>query len=90
MQKNSYLLVSIADFGPGFSQSELTKVFDSFYQGDTPTAADGLGLGLALCERIISWHNGRIWAENRLPRGMIFNFLLPLEKQSAKRDNNAQ
>ncbi len=89
-KKNSHLLVSIADFGPGFSQSELTKVFDSFYQGNTPTAADGLGLGLALCERIISWHNGRIWAENRQPRGMIFNFLLPLEKQSAKRDNNAQ
>ena len=81
-QKHANLLVSFADFGPGFSESELAKVFDYFYQVNARASPDGLGLGLALCERIITWHGGKIWAENRYPRGAIFNFTLPLEKEN--------
>jgi two-component system sensor histidine kinase KdpD len=86
-RKNHILLVSIADFGPGFSEAERVHLFDSFYQANTPAAADGLGLGLALCERIISWHGGQIWAENRRPRGAIFNFTLPLENEGSTGEN---
>jgi two-component system sensor histidine kinase KdpD len=74
------LLVSFADLGPGFPDSELIKIFDYFYQVKTSHLTAGLGLGLALCERIITWHQGRIWAENRQPHGAIFNFVLPLAK----------
>lgn len=86
-QKKGFILVSFADFGPGFNEKELSKVFDYFYQVNATLSSDGLGLGLALCERIISWHGGKIWAENRYPRGAIFNFLLPLENPSLKEDN---
>ena len=86
-RKNDFLLVSIGDFGPGFSEAERIHLFDSFYQANTPAAADGLGLGLALCERIISWHGGQIWAENRRPRGAIFNFTLPLENGGSTGEN---
>ena len=87
-RKQYGLLVSIADFGPGFSEVELKKLFDTFYQAHTPGASDGLGMGLALCERIIVWHGGRIWAENRKPRGAIFNFSLPLENEAMTGDND--
>ncbi len=72
------LRISLADYGPGFSEKELQKIFESFYQGHQAQST-GLGLGLALCERIVSWHGGKIWAENRLPRGAIFFFSLPID-----------
>lgn len=79
--KDEYLCVSIADFGPGFSQHELSKIFETFYQVSKHEPPNGMGLGLALCERIITWHGGKIWAENRKPHGAIFNFTLPLPEK---------
>ena len=78
--KENFLHVSIADFGPGLSKQELSKIFETFYQVPQYARQDGVGLGLALCERIITWHGGKIWAENRKPQGAIFNFTLPLKK----------
>lgn len=72
------ILVQFADLGPGFAPAEIARIFDYFY---APANREGLGLGLALCERIIAWHGGRIWAENRSPHGAIFNFILPLAKR---------
>lgn len=71
-----HIYVSFADEGPGFSEKELQKIFESFYQGQQAQNT-GLGLGLALSERIIRWHQGKIWAQNRLPKGAIFSFMLP-------------
>jgi two-component system sensor histidine kinase KdpD len=82
------LWVSIADLGPGFPELELGKIFEYFYQTQASTFSAGLGLGLALSERIISWHQGRIWAENRKPHGAIFNFILPLAKKKINGQNN--
>lgn len=80
---HQYLYVSIADFGPGFSQKELSKIFETFYQVPKHEQQNGMGLGLALCERIITWHGGKIWAENRKPHGAIFNFTLPLPEKNS-------
>ena len=57
----------VEDRGPGFSQVELQKVFDSFYRGDHRAGAShgSLGLGLSLVRRIAEAHGGRAWAENR-------------------------
>ncbi|HBB53864.1 MAG TPA: hypothetical protein DCZ80_08180 [Legionellales bacterium] len=77
VQKNKdFVVVSFTDYGPGFSEKELEKIFESFYQG-RQAQNTGLGLGLALCERIVTWHGGKIWAENRLPNGAVFYFSLP-------------
>lgn len=57
----------VEDRGPGFSEIELQKVFDSFYRGDHRAGAShgSLGLGLSLVRRIAEAHGGRAWAENR-------------------------
>lgn len=76
-EDKGFLMVGIADAGSGLGDEELSHLFDSFYKGYHANAK-GFGLGLAICERIVSWHGGRIWAENRKPKGAIFYFSIPV------------
>ncbi len=72
------VLVSIEDQGPGLAIDEINKIFEKFYRGQSITNVGGMGLGLAICQKIIFMHGGDIWAENRLGGGAIFRFTLPL------------
>lgn len=70
--------VRIIDQGIGIAEEELELVFDKFVQGENKKQpGGGVGLGLAICKRIIEDHNGRVWAEQNEPCGAIFTFLLP-------------
>jgi len=74
------LLVSVSDQGPGIPVEELTNIFDRMYRIEQRlySGADGIGLGLYICQRLVESHGGRIWAENVPDRGSIFKFTLPL------------
>lgn len=70
--------VRIVDHGCGIEDDQLERVFDKFVQGsDEARSGSGVGLGLAICKRIIEDHNGKIWVEQNEPSGAIFSFLLP-------------
>jgi two-component system sensor histidine kinase KdpD len=69
--------VEVADEGPGLNPGDEERVFEKFYRGSS--APRGFGLGLAICRAIVTAHGGRIWAENRTPRGVAFRFTLPVE-----------
>jgi signal transduction histidine kinase len=73
--------VSIADSGVGIPKSELDEVFNRFYRVKNKLTKNvsGAGLGLYICKIIIEAHGGHIWAQNRLPRGCIFSFSIPLD-----------
>jgi len=77
-----YMLISVADRGPGIPAADLERVFDKFYRVmETQTKATrttGSGLGLAVCKGLVEAHGGRIWVENRQGGGAIFQFTLPL------------
>ena len=77
-----YMLISVADRGPGIPAADLDRVFDKFYRVmETQTKATrttGSGLGLAVCKGLVEAHGGRIWVENRRGGGAIFQFTLPL------------
>jgi two-component system sensor histidine kinase KdpD len=79
-----YMLISVADRGPGIPEVDLKRVFDKFYRVmDTQSRAArpvGSGLGLAVSRGLVEAHGGRIWAENREGGGAIFRFTLPLGK----------
>jgi len=71
------LVVQVWDEGPGLPPGNEERMFEKFQRG-TSNGALGFGLGLAICRAIVSAHGGRIWAENRQPRGAAFHFALPL------------
>ncbi|HTJ89364.1 MAG TPA: ATP-binding protein [Acidocella sp.] len=65
-------------FEPGFAPGTLEHVFDPFYT----TKATGLGMGLSICRSIINAHGGRLWAEANEPRGAIFWFTVPAQRDA--------
>jgi PAS domain S-box-containing protein len=67
------VLVAVRDSGPGLAPATLDRLFDAFYT----TKPSGLGLGLSICRSIIEAHSGRLWASANVPRGAIFQFLVP-------------
>jgi PAS domain S-box-containing protein len=71
------VLVSLRDSGPGLDPASLERLFDAFYT----TKSSGLGMGLSICHSIIEAQGGRIWAGANEPRGAVFHFTLPLERE---------
>jgi len=70
-----YLLVSVADSGPGVAP----KIAGQLFQPFVTTKENGMGVGLTICQSIIEAHGGRIWAEENKPTGTVFHFQLPVE-----------
>ena len=72
------VVVSIEDTGPGVAHEEKIRLFETFYRGTQVMTVHGLGLGLAICQKIIEAHGGKIWVENIEGTGAAFRFTLPL------------
>jgi signal transduction histidine kinase len=77
-QSNAAVL-TVRDSGPGLDPEKLEHVFAAFYT----TKRDGMGMGLAVSRSIIRAHGGRLWATPNEPRGAVFQFTLPTEREAA-------
>ena len=72
----NYLVLSIEDNGPGFSEDILKKAFEPY----VTTKSHGTGLGLAIVKKIIEEHEGIIVVENIKSGGAHINIQLPISK----------
>jgi two-component system, LuxR family, sensor kinase FixL len=64
----------VQDRGSGLQRGDDMKLFEPYQS----SKADGMGLGLSICQRIIHAHGGRIWGENNLAApGATFGFSIP-------------
>jgi C4-dicarboxylate-specific signal transduction histidine kinase len=70
------VLVAVRDSGPGLDPASLEHLFNSFFT----TKSSGMGMGLSICRSIIEAHDGQLCASANEPRGAVFQFTLPLQR----------
>jgi C4-dicarboxylate-specific signal transduction histidine kinase len=78
-----HVLVTVADSGPGIPAAERGKIFDPFYTNKS----DGSGIGLSLCQRIITDHRGTITVAASRWGGAEFRLELPVAGAKPKTPN---
>ncbi len=85
LEENGHVLVSVSDTGLGIPLDEQNVIFDEFRQSERTTARGygGLGLGLAICRKLVEMHGGEIGvcSSGDEGEGSMFFFSLPVFEQ---------
>ncbi|PSR01411.1 MAG: hypothetical protein BRD50_08835 [Bacteroidetes bacterium SW_11_45_7] len=76
-QGDGEVIFAIHDNGIGFEPSKKEEIFKAFQRLHARTKFEGSGIGLAITERILRKHDGKIWAESTPGEGSSFYFSLP-------------
>ena len=78
--REKVLRVEVNDQGSGVAEEDVPRLFDPFFRTDSSRArrSGGVGLGLALCKRIVEAHGGEVGVGLRPGGGMSFWMQLPV------------
>lgn len=73
-----YLEAQVSDFGTGIPAEDLQRIFEPFIS----TKSRGMGLGLSVCQTIVTVHGGKLWASSKPEQGATMHLLLPVIQES--------
>jgi PAS domain S-box-containing protein len=76
-----WCLVTVEDNGVGMNPAAADRAFDVFERLGR-TDGEGIGMGLTLCQRIVSVHDGTVWVSSTPGEGTRVNLLLPLAEST--------
>nr|WP_199077573.1 two-component regulator propeller domain-containing protein [Pedobacter sp. ASV19] len=88
--KNDFAVIKITDSGVGINESDLSRVFDRFYQVNNQEMNLGSGVGLAFTKRLVELHHGTITAESSPGKGSVFTVIIPMNDVFYEQDSKAE
>jgi chemotaxis family two-component system sensor kinase Cph1 len=78
LRRENEWLFSVRDNGIGIEAQYLKKIFELGERMESRRLYAGTGFGLAICEKIVEGHGGKIWAASERGKGSTFYFTLPV------------
>jgi C4-dicarboxylate-specific signal transduction histidine kinase len=81
LQARESVTIAVTDSGIGLDSQGVKRLFDAFFT----TKAQGMGMGLSICNNIIESHGGRLTGANNMDQGATFEFTLPVRQETAGR-----
>jgi signal transduction histidine kinase len=84
-RENGLWRFSVRDNGIGMKPEHTARIFEPFHRLHGEEDYPGTGIGLAVCQRIIDQHGGRIWVSSNPGQGSVFHFTLPAVERPAER-----
>ena len=83
-ENDQSLIFSVKDYGIGIEEAYQQQIFTMFKRLHSQSSYEGTGIGLAICEKIVDLHGGKIWLESELGDGATFFFSIPHEESMAE------
>jgi light-regulated signal transduction histidine kinase (bacteriophytochrome) len=75
--QNRWISLTVSDNGIGFDEKYVKKIFSIFQRLHSHSEYEGTGVGLAICQKIVTRHKGEITAKSTLGKGTSFIITLP-------------